>query len=193
MKTCTKCGIEKSLNDFCNHKKRKDGKNGWCRSCCNKYGQDHKESISAYKKKWNQNNKEAIETHNKKYHQDHKKSISANVKQWRQENPEKHNACNQRRRARKKNAPGHFTGEELKELKAKYAKCLCCGAATKPLSADHIVPLIKGGSNFISNIQPLCQSCNCSKHDKIIDYRPVEDRNHFVDDRDIALDEGIVL
>ncbi len=48
--------------------------------------------------------------------------------------------------------------------------CLCCGSADK-LSIDHIVPVSKGGLTVIDNLQILCTSCNCSKRDKIIDYR----------------------
>jgi 5-methylcytosine-specific restriction endonuclease McrA len=51
-------------------------------------------------------------------------------------------------------------------------RCLCCGRNDVTLTVDHIVPLVMGGSNDISNIQPLCRSCNCSKQAKNIDYRP---------------------
>jgi 5-methylcytosine-specific restriction endonuclease McrA len=48
-------------------------------------------------------------------------------------------------------------------------------AAQEPditLTADHVVPLSRGGANDIGKIQPLCGSCNSRKHTKIVDYRP---------------------
>jgi len=36
------------------------------------------------------------------------------------------------------------------------------------------VPLIKGGSDSIDNLQPLCGYCNSSKGTRVIDYRPCE-------------------
>ena len=49
-------------------------------------------------------------------------------------------------------------------------KCLKCGS-TKNIQLDHIVPVKKGGSNEIDNLQPLCNVCNASKGTKIEDYR----------------------
>ncbi|MCS6958687.1 MAG: HNH endonuclease [Pseudanabaenaceae cyanobacterium SKYGB_i_bin29] len=44
-------------------------------------------------------------------------------------------------------------------------RCCSCGA-TKDLTIDHIIPLAKGGTNDISNLQTLCLSCNARKNDR---------------------------
>lgn len=73
-----------------------------------------------------------------------------------------------RRYARKKNAEGSHTLKEWKDLLVKFDhKCAFCKKSEK-LTKDHIIPLSKGGSDFISNIQPLCKSCNSKKHNKIL-------------------------
>lgn len=46
-------------------------------------------------------------------------------------------------------------------------RCAYCREA-RPLTMDHVVPLIRGGSNTIGNILPACASCNSSKHGRFI-------------------------
>lgn len=45
-------------------------------------------------------------------------------------------------------------------------KCVKCGSQEN-LEFDHIIPLSKGGSNTVRNIQLLCQKCNREKSNKI--------------------------
>lgn len=40
--------------------------------------------------------------------------------------------------------------------------CQECGT-TESLTIDHVIPLRKGGTSDLDNLQPLCKSCNSSK------------------------------
>jgi 5-methylcytosine-specific restriction endonuclease McrA len=78
------------------------------------------------------------------------------------------------RKARLRGAKGSFTRKEWEALCERYHhQCIACGKR-RPLTADHIVPVSKGGANTIDNIQPMCMSCNARKMTKTIDYRPLE-------------------
>lgn len=84
-------------------------------------------------------------------------------RKWVKKNPERMAHLKARRYARERNAEGSHTFEEWKELCEKFDnKCAEC-REIKKLTKDHIKPLSVGGSDYISNIQPLCRSCNSRK------------------------------
>lgn len=89
-------------------------------------------------------------------------------------NRDKYLAQYHKRRARILSNGGTYTAEQWRALCAQYDHtCLRCGQRepTIKLTPDHVVPLSRGGSNDISNIQPLCGSCNTSKGARTVDYR----------------------
>ncbi len=141
-----------------------------------KYQQEHKEQISEYKKRWATENEDSVSASRRKHYERNRDEVIARSKKWVEDNPKKvrlAKADNRRkRRAARHAGRGCFTAEEFKALCESYGnRCLACGGIETSLEADHVVPLTKGGSDNISNIQPLCGSCNRKKFVNIVDYR----------------------
>jgi hypothetical protein len=67
-------------------------------------------------------------------------------------------------------ALGTHSQDEWQAMVDHFRVCVRCGI-TAPLVKDHIVPLYQGGSDAITNIQPLCRSCNSSKGPDRTDFR----------------------
>jgi 5-methylcytosine-specific restriction endonuclease McrA len=155
------------------------------------YYAEHKEWIQERSKRWWDNNPNKAAEYCKVWRQNHpdrslldtEKSVERMRKRreddpegtrkyqndWAHENSDKIVKYAFERRSKIANA-GSFTAEEWENLLEQCGnKCVCCGKKKK-LTVDHIVPVIKGGTNLISNIQPLCKSCNSSKHTKTIRY-----------------------
>ena len=141
-----------------------------------------KAKVREYQKRHVAENAEAYREYYRNYRLKNLDLRRAYYREWRKHNPAIRKANDIKRRSRELNAAGSFTAQEWISLCEHFNHvCLCCGES-KLLSADHIVPLSKGGSNFISNIQPLCRSCNSKKKTRTIDYRP----NHEIP----AISEG---
>lgn len=125
------------------------------------WGQNNKEKKRECYHNWYQKNKEKRKLYGQKWVNEHRKYI---------------NYYARTRRLKRKNAKGTFTFKEWEKLKEKYHyTCPSCKKKEPEilLTIDHIVPIDKGGWNYIWCIQPLCKICNSIKHTKIKYYEPI--------------------
>ena len=113
-------------------------------------------------------NREKELARSKAYQGANKQSVAAKQKEWKAANREAVNAIRNNRRAREMAAEGKYTKGDVERLLAvQKGKCAECRKGIKGgYHVDHIVPLIKGGTNWPNNLQLLCQRCNNKKYDK---------------------------
>lgn len=127
--------------------------------------------MNTEKKTWYWRNRQKVLAYYKVWVEKNRAKKLAINRAWKRKNPEKVVAHENCRRTRLSGAGGSYTSSEWKQLCGKFKhRCLCCGRK-RPLTADHVIPVSKGGHSNISNIQPLCQPCNSSKNNGHTDYR----------------------
>lgn len=121
---------------------------------------DNKQYYISYWRRYQSNNKESVALQQQKYHRTEKGRLASRSR-------------DAKRRMHKMNTVGSYTAKELQEqLVRQNHKCYYChkklGDERRSWHADHIVPLSRGGTNFIDNIVLACSTCNLSKKDKLL-------------------------
>lgn len=189
MKRCPRCETPKEMNQFSADRCKADGKQTYCVMCQKEIRRERRAKIKTTGQQWRINNRDRARELCREYYSRHREAQLNRMRQWRIDNPgaaykavrswqlrnwDKVLAYSQNRRSRKLSAEGSFTGAEWMEKCAAYDnKCAYCDKP-KPLTIQHVVPLSKGGSNYIENIVPACKTCNSRIHDKIV-YPPVKE------------------
>jgi 5-methylcytosine-specific restriction endonuclease McrA len=130
------------------------------------YRVSHVEETKTYQREYRKTHTNRL----KQYHSEYRKTtkFKESIKAYRKLRPELVAQSKAKRRALELNADGSYTALELKAvLISQHCKCVYCDAdLTIEFHADHIIPLSKGGTNYISNIQCLCPYHNRNKSDK---------------------------
>ena len=122
-------------------------------------------------KKWRKKNQDKVHFYSRKWKENNKDKIRFYGRKWRENNRDKVRIFEKNRGARERNAVGSFTFQEWEDLKKKCNyTCQMCGKKEPKikLTIDHIIPISRGGINYINNIQPLCRSCNSIKGIKLL-------------------------
>jgi 5-methylcytosine-specific restriction endonuclease McrA len=134
-----------------------------------RYYRKNRERILSYLNGYREENKKLISAAGRIYREKNLDKIRARMKEYYQNNKEIYYAAVHRRKARLANCEGSFTYDDVRALLiAQEFKCVYCKAdIIKKYTVDHIMPISKGGSNWPSNLQMLCKSCNCKKKDKL--------------------------
>jgi 5-methylcytosine-specific restriction endonuclease McrA len=106
-----------------------------------------------------------------KYRERNHERLKGVTKRWRDANPDVLRTLHNKRRAREAGATGHHTEADVRtQILRQRGKCYWCGTMLgkkrKDYHADHVWPLILGGTNGPENIVVACPRCNCSKRHK---------------------------
>ena len=156
MKTCTKCGETKALDEFGVRRNRPSGRNSACKEC----------KVRAEKARYSVK----------------KTEILAKQRQHRLENLDDYRRRGRAQDRRRQGADSRLLNSRIQNHKRRAAEvylvtdrdyrrilespCVACGS-TKNIQVDHIIPIARGGRHCVGNLQALCGSCNASKGAKL--------------------------
>jgi len=131
-----------------------------------KYYEENKEKVAELKRKWSKKNPEKVAESHRRWREKNLERLAEYLLKWGAANPEKSAERGRRRRARKANANGTHTAEQVKARFDYYGnKCIYCGSE-EDLQIEHRIPLARGGSDWPANLAPACGPCNRSKGTK---------------------------
>ena len=91
--------------------------------------------------------------------------VNKHLPAWKAANPERAKeiakAGSSNRRSKMRSA-GKLSAENVKTIRERR-NCEACGIIHPKMEIDHKMPISRGGTNHLSNLQLLCQPCNRSK------------------------------
>lgn len=154
-KVCTKCGVDKPLNEYSPSEGCKYGRRPDCKSCRAKHIANKRANDPDF----------------------HERELAIKRDCYRNDSEYRSHSCAKgaARRAAKLGCEGSHDALDRQVVFDVHGEhCRYCGVSEEEhiektgsrLSLDHVVPLVNGGSNDASNLAPCCRSCNSAKRNK---------------------------
>ena len=154
------------------HVKKWDTENQDVRERINaKFRLVHREEINAKALAKRNENPEAARLRFREYYAENRVDLIQKRLAYAKANPATVNAIVNKRRAKKMGAEGYYDGKEVAILLEIQSGLCLCGAdiSAGNHTVDHYIPLSRGGSNNLANLQLLCRPCNAQKGVKTMD------------------------
>lgn len=136
---------------------------------CKAYRETNKDRRRAATMAWREANKDRVLSGVRAYHKANPELVARVKADWAEKNAEheleRKRLLTAKRRAQKRGSVGSYTADQIQDLLAAQ-KCRCANCLVSirdGYDIDHVVPLARGGSNDIRNIQLLCGLCNRRK------------------------------
>jgi 5-methylcytosine-specific restriction endonuclease McrA len=156
VKRCTRCRIEKPLEQFY---PRGGRRSAWCKECARV---DALSRQHAAPDRWR--------AYALRYREQNLEKAKASQRAWRGKNYAHVLDLAARRRARARNAAAVETISRAAIIARDGGVCYLCGG--KPtgyaLTLDHVAPLARGGPHTAANLRVACRSCNSRKNDHLL-------------------------
>lgn len=118
---------------------------------------------------WAKKNRERIRKNERIWRELNREYVTQKRRAYATANRIRLNAHERNRKALKRNADGNHTASDIeRQYGAQKGKCYYCHKRlSEKYQVEHVVPLIRGGSNGPENIVIACASCNQSKGSKL--------------------------
>lgn len=170
-KACTKCGEVKLLVEFkaC-RPSTPTLRRSKCQSCGRAESREWHRRHPGYVARWQRKNRDRGREYIRRRLASGegtvlRERINAQMRVWAKANRVRVRVHEHNARARRANAPGFSTPDQVLARAAFYGNC--CAYCRGPYEVmDHVVPLARGGSNWPANLRPACKICNDSKKAK---------------------------
>jgi len=132
-----------------------------------------RENTQSRTQAWRAANRDRHRAYSREWARKHPSAIRVRLQAWYKSNPHRVRALRLVRRGALHRA-GRPQRDHLALLET-HPECVYCEARFDPASStrcrtiDHVLPLVRGGTNASDNLVPACKTCNSSKNKRTVE------------------------